>query len=145
MKKQANSDVETADASEARAGIEQTLQAYEAALNRSDTAAVLAVFAPGALFMAPNSPSAVGAAAIDAAYDGIFQTIGFQTELTIEEVVLVAPDWAFVRTTSTGAVILKATQQRIADANHELFVFQRTAGKWMIARYSFATTLPMRK
>lgn len=143
MKKQAKSDVQAAEASAASAGIEQTLQAYETALNGSDTAAVLAVFAQDGVFMAPNSPSAVGAAAVDAAYKAIFRTIGFQTELTIEEVVPISSDWAFARTTSSGAVTLRATQQRIPDANHELFVFQRTEGTWKISRYSFATTLPM--
>ncbi len=132
--------VKTADAS-VQADIERVLQAYETALNASDVDAVLAVFAPDGVFMAPNSPSTVGAHAIRAAYNGIFQAIAFDTELTVEEVVQVAPNWAFVRTSSNGHVTVNAIKQRVPDANHELFVFQKgDEGAWKIARYSFATT-----
>ena len=126
-----------------RADIEHALQAYEKALNASDTDTVLNLFAPDAVFMAPNSPSVVGADAIRAAYGGIFQMISFDTELSIEEVVQVAPGWAFVRTSSNGHVTVNAIKQRVPDANHELFIFQKgDDNAWKIARYAFATTSP---
>ena len=135
--------VKTADAS-VQADIERVLQTYETALNASDVDAVLTVFAPDGVFMAPNSPSTVGADAIRAAYNGIFQAITFDTELTVEEVVQVAPNWAFVRTSSNGHVIVNAIKQRVPDANHELFIFQKgDDNAWKIARYSFATTNPL--
>jgi len=143
MKKLVKTAVETVDAS-VQADIESVLQNYESALNASDTNAVLAVFAPDGVFMAPNSPSTVGADAIRAAYNGIFQAITFDTELTIEEVVQVAPRWAFVRTSSNGHVTVNAIKQRVSDANHELFIFQKAEDDaWKIARYSFATTNPL--
>ncbi|MGO7872441.1 SgcJ/EcaC family oxidoreductase [Rhizobium leguminosarum] len=120
------------------------MQTYEAALNTSDTDTVLTVFAPDGVFMAPNSPSTVGADAIRAAYSGIFQMITFDTELTVEEIVQVAPNWAFVRTSSNGHVTVNAIKQRVPDANHELFIFhQGDDDAWKIARYSFATTNPL--
>lgn len=135
--------VKTVDAS-VHADIEGVLQTYETALNASDTNAVLTVFAPDGVFMAPNSPSTVGADAIRAAYNGIFQAITFDTELTVEEVVQVAPNWAFVRTSSNGHVTVNAIKQRVPDANHELFIFQKSDDNaWKIARYSFATTNPL--
>ena len=135
--------VKTADAS-VQADIERVLQTYETALNASDVDAVLTVFAPDGVFMAPNSPSTVGADAIRAAYNGIFQAITFDTELTVEEVVQVAPHWAFVRTSSNGHVTVNAIKQRVPDANHELFIFQKSDDNaWKIARYSFATTNPL--
>ncbi|UWU76183.1 nuclear transport factor 2 family protein [Bradyrhizobium huanghuaihaiense] len=147
MKKLAKSTHTAADAASVQSHIEKVLQAYEKALNASDTGAVLTLFAPDGVFMAPNNPSTVGADAIRAAYNGIFQTITFDTELTVEEVVQVAPNWAFVRTSSNGHVTVKAINQRVPDANHELFIFQRgEKGRddaWKIARYSFATTLPL--
>lgn len=144
MKKLANSSGSAAGAGTVQADIQDVLQAYEAALNASDTDTVLTVFAPDAVFMAPNSASTVGADAIRAAYDGIFQAITFETELTVEEVVQVAPDWAFVRTSSNGHVTVNAIKQRVPDANHELFIFQMgNDGAWKIARYSFATTNPL--
>ena len=127
-----------------QADIEAVLATYETALNASDTDKVLTVFAPDGVFMAPNNPSTVGADAIRAAYSGIFQAITFDTELTVEEVVQVAPNWAFVRTSSNGHVTVNAIKQRVPDANHELFIFQKgNDDAWKIARYSFATTNPL--
>lgn len=129
---------------QAAADIQGTLQAYEIALNAADTNGVLAVFVHDGVFMAPNTPTTVGADAIRAAYDGIFKAITFETELTVEEVVQVAPDWAFARTSSNGHVIVNGSNQRVPDANHELFILKRSDNReWRIARYSFATTMPI--
>jgi uncharacterized protein (TIGR02246 family) len=126
------------------AGIEATLEAYEAALNASDIDTVLSLFASDGVFMPPNNASMVGSDAIRGAYEGIFQTITFDTELTVAEVVQVAPNWAFARTQSNGHVTINAIQQRVPDANHELFIFQKGDGDtWKIARYAFATTNPL--
>ena len=134
---------DAADAS-VQSAIEDVLEAYETALNASDTEKVLAVFAADGVFMAPNHPSAVGADTIRAAYNGIFQAITFDTELTIAEVVQVAPSWAFVRTSSNGHVTVNAIKQRVPDGNHEMFIFQKgDDDAWKIARYSFATTNPL--
>ncbi|MGO8145524.1 SgcJ/EcaC family oxidoreductase [Rhizobium leguminosarum] len=142
MKNLVKSAGKTADV--VQADIEKVLQTYEAALNASDTDTVLTVFAPDGVFMAPNSPSTVGTDAIRAAYSGIFQMITFDTELTVEEIVQVAPNWAFVRTSSNGHVTVNAIKQRVPDANHELFIFhQGDDDAWKIARYSFATTNPL--
>jgi len=127
-----------------QANIEEALQTYETALNASDINLVLNVFAADGVLMAPNNPSTVGADAIRVAYNGIFQAIAFDTELTIEEIVQVAPNWAFVRTSSTGHVTVNAIKQRVPDANHELFILQKGGDDaWKIARYSFATTNPL--
>ena len=126
-----------------RSKIEGVLQTYETALNASDTDAVMTVFTSDGVFMAPNSPSAVGADAVLAAYSGIFQAIAFDTELQVDEIVQVAPNWAFVRTRSNGFVTVNATKARVPDANHELFVFQKDGGDaWKIARYSFSSINP---
>ncbi|MBK1662048.1 YybH family protein [Paracraurococcus ruber] len=143
MKRAANRAGDVAGAASGRGDIERVLQSYEAALNAADTGAVMAVFTPDGVFMAPNSPSVVGADAIRAAYKGIFQAITFETELQVEEVVQVAPNWAFVRTSSAGFVTVHAIKQRVPDANHELFVLHKGDGHgWKIARYSFSSTNP---
>lgn len=144
MKNLAQSTSTAADAALSQADIEAVLQRYETALNAADTDTVLSVFAPDGVFMAPNSPAAVGSGAIRAAYQGIFQAIRFDTELSVEEIVPISADWAFVRTHSSGHVTVTAVQQRVPDANHELFIFHRTAGgAWKIARYAFASTNPL--
>lgn len=123
--------------------IQGVLQTYEAALNGSDVSTVLDLFSSDGVFMAPNSPSAIGPDAIRAAYEAIFRAITFDTELTVFEVTQVAPDWAVVRTTSSGFVTVHAIEQRAPDANHELFVFHKDGrGTWKIARYSFSSTNP---
>ncbi|WP_420138337.1 YybH family protein [Sphingomonas sp.] len=128
----------------AQQNVEDVLAAYEKALNGSDIDAVLAAFGPEAVFMAPNNPSAVGLEQLRAAYTGIFQTIAFETELQVQEFVQVAPDWAFVRTDSAGFVTIRATDQRVPDSNHELFIFHKDdADTWKIARYAFSTTNPL--
>lgn len=144
MKRLVNNASEAAGAASEQTNIEEVLQTYETALNASNVDAVLTVFAPNGVFMAPNNPSTVGTDAIRAAYNGIFQAVTFYTELTVEEVVQVAPDWAFVRTSSNGHVTVNALKQRVPDANHELFIFQKSDDEaWKIARYSFATTNPL--
>lgn len=144
MKKLVKSGSKAAGAASIQADIEEVLLTYETALNASDTDTVLTLFAPDGVFMAPNNPSTVGADAIRAAYNGIFQAITFDTELTVEEVVQVAPNWAFVRTSSNGHVTVNAIKQRVPDANHELFIIQKGDDEaWKIARYSFATTNPL--
>ncbi|MBB3308492.1 uncharacterized protein (TIGR02246 family) [Rhizobium sp. BK196] len=134
------------NAASARAEIERVLQTYEAALNNSDTDTVISLFSPDGVFMAPNRSSTVGVDAIKAAYEGIFQAIAFHTELQVDEIMQIAPNWAFVRTNSNGFVTVKAIEQRVPDANHELFVFYKDQDNaWKIARYCFSTTLPLRQ
>lgn len=129
-----------------QAEVESAVAAYEKALNGSDTDKVVSLFMPDGVFMAPNNPSTVGSDAIRGAYTGIFQNIAFNTELSVDEITQIAPDWAIVRTNSNGSVTVKAINQQVPDANHELFAFQRSGdGKWKIARYCFSTTLPLRQ
>ena len=123
--------------------IEEVLQTYETALNGSDAETVKTLFTPDGVFMPQHSPSSIGVHAIHAAYDRIFKTIAFATELQIEEIVQVAPNWAFVRTSSSGFVTVHAIGARVPDANHELFIFQKgDDNAWKIARYCFSTTNP---
>jgi uncharacterized protein (TIGR02246 family) len=137
----------TADRGSEMAGektaIVSLLSSYEAALNASNTAAVMPLYAEDAVFMPPNNQSAVGAAAVRQAYDAVFKAIKLDLKFTVAEIVLVAPNWAFARTNSAGTVTVNANGAKIADANQELFVFRKGAdGTWKIARYGFSTTNP---
>jgi uncharacterized protein (TIGR02246 family) len=129
---------------DAAAAITDTLRRYEMALNASDTGAVMKVYAYDGVFMPQHFPSAVGAAQVRAAYDGVFATIRLSVAFVIVEVVPVAEDWAFARTNSTGTVTVLATGDSGPEANQELFVMQRVEGAWKIARYAFSTTNPTR-
>jgi uncharacterized protein (TIGR02246 family) len=120
------------------------LSKYEEALNQSDTNAVMKFYAPDGVFMAQNFPSSVGADAVRKAYDVVFKTIKLTVKFNVAEVVELAPNWAFARTNSAGTVKIHATGQTSAEANQELFVFQKIDGAWKIARYCFSTTNPPR-
>lgn len=121
------------------------LRRYEAALNASDTDAVMALYAPDGVFMPAFSPSAVGAGAVRQAYEAVFEAIRLAVKFDIVEIVQVAPEWAFARTNSAGTVTVNATGATVAEANQELFVLQKDVqGVWKIARYSFSPTNPPR-
>lgn len=81
-------------------------------------------------------PSAVGTDRVRQAYDGVFSMINPDIEFFIDEVQVVG-DHAFARTTSRGTTLIHATGATVPEENRELFVLQRTAGGWKIARYMF--------
>ena len=122
--------------------IAAVLTKYEGALNGSDAAAVMTLYAPDGVFMPQNFASSVGAAAVRKAYDGVFLTITLTVKFAIAEIKQIAPEWAFARTNSVGTVKINATGQRNPEANQELFVFQKIGSDWKIARYCFSTTNP---
>lgn len=124
--------------------IAAVLKSYQDALNRSDTEAVMNIYAPDGVFMPQNFPSSVGADAVRAAYAGVFSAITLTVKFKIVEVQQVAPGWAFARTNSAGTVKVHTTGQSSAEANQELFVFQKIGDAWKIARYCFSTTNPPR-
>jgi uncharacterized protein (TIGR02246 family) len=120
------------------------LTQYQDALNRSDTDAVMKLYAPNGVFMPQNSPSSVGADEVRRAYDEVFKTIKLTVKFNVAEVVEMAPNWVFARTNSAGTVEVHATGTGGPEANQELFLFQKIDGAWKIARYCFSTTNPAR-
>jgi uncharacterized protein (TIGR02246 family) len=117
---------------------------YQNALNKSDTDAVMKLYASDGVFMPQNSPSSVGTDEVRRAYDAVFQTIMLTVKFTVAEVVEIAPNWVFARTNSAGTVKVYATGAGGPEANQELFLFQKIDGAWKIARYCFSTTNPAR-
>jgi uncharacterized protein (TIGR02246 family) len=124
--------------------IAAVLASYQESLNRSDTDAVMTVYAPDGVFMPQYSPSSVGTDAVRKAYDAVFDAITLSVEFKVAEIRQVAPDWAVARTNSAGTVRVKATGESGPEANQELFLFQRLDGLWKIARYCFSSTNPPR-
>jgi len=124
-------------------GIRETMAAYNAALNDGKTAAALPLYTEDGVFMPPYSQSAVGKGAIAAAYDKVFEELQFDVKFTIAELVVMAPNWAYVRTNSAGTTFHRSLGKKLAEANQELFIFKKgDDGKWRIARYSFSPTNP---
>ncbi len=128
-----------------RAAIESVLSTYEAALNHADVESALSLYADDGVFMPQHSLPSVGKEAVRAAYENVFKAISLEIAFTVDEVVQLAPTWAFARTRSQGFVSVHANGERAPEANQELFVFHRSpAGDWRIARYIFSTTNPPR-
>ena len=126
------------------AQIEAVLKGYERVLNASDVEGVLKLYTEDGVFMAQHNPSAVGIQQIEAAYTAVFQAIDLNVEFDIVEIEVIADDWAFARSNSSGTTTINATGDQVAEGNQELFVLQKIDGNWKIARYSFSTTNPLR-
>ncbi|MFI6276944.1 YybH family protein [Streptomyces sp. NPDC050988] len=124
------------------AEIVAVLRSYERALNASDVAGVVRLYTADAVLMAPNAPAAIGTDAVSAAYTGIFQAIDLDLAFEVAEVHVVSPEWAFLRSTSNGSVVVLANGAQIPSSNQELFVLQKCEGRWKLARYSFSSVLP---
>jgi uncharacterized protein (TIGR02246 family) len=125
------------------AAVRSVLSWYQDALNASNTEAVMPLYTEDGVFMPPNNPSAVGKA-VRQAYDAVFKAITLKVKFTVAELVMMSPEWAFVRTISAGTSKINATGVVGAEGNQELFIFKKgTDGRWRIARYSFSTTNPL--
>ena len=123
--------------------IRAVMASYNDALNRGSTDAALMLYAEDGVFMAPYSQSAVGKEAVRKAYDAVFSELKFDVEFSIAELVMMAPNWAYVRTNSAGTTGHASTGKTTAEAHQELFIFRKDGdGKWRIARYSFSPTNP---
>jgi uncharacterized protein (TIGR02246 family) len=125
------------------AAIKSVMASYNDALNGGKTAAVLPLYTEDGVFMPPYSQSAVGEEAVKKAYDAVFKELKFDVKFNIAELVVMGPTWAYVRTNSVGTTGHHSTGKTTAEANQELFIFQKgNDGKWRIARYSFSPTNP---
>jgi uncharacterized protein (TIGR02246 family) len=131
------------EVAEDEAAIRGVMASYNDALNGGKTAAVMPLYADDGVFMPPYSQSAVGKAAVEKAYDAVFDELKFHVRFTIAELNVMAPSWAYVRTNSAGTTDHDSTGRTTAEANQELFIFRKgDDGKWRIARYSFSPTNP---
>jgi uncharacterized protein (TIGR02246 family) len=125
------------------AAVRAVLASYNDALNGGKTAAVLPLYTEDGVFMPPYSQSAVGKDAVRKAYDAVFAELKFHVKFNIAELVVMAPNWAFVRTNSAGTTDHHSTGTTTSEANQELFILNKgDSGKWRIARYSFSPTNP---
>jgi uncharacterized protein (TIGR02246 family) len=122
--------------------IAAVLAEYQDALNGSDTGAVMKLYASDGVFMPQNSPSSVGAHAVQKAYEAVFRAIKLSVKFDIAEIHQLSPEWAFARTNSAGRVSINATGESSAEANQELFLFRKIDGEWKIARYCFSSINP---
>ncbi len=119
--------------------IEQLLNTYKKALNTSDAALAQSLYTKDGVFMPSEAPSAIGQENILKSYAFIFSQIQLSIEFYIEEIEIEG-DVAFATTSSKGSVLIHALGESVPESNRELFVFEKIAGQWKIARYMFNKT-----
>ena len=121
--------------------IRQTLARYESALNSADTAAIVDLYTPDGVQMAPDAPAAVGRDAVTATYDDTFKAISLKLQFTVDEVKLLGRNVALLRSHSAGTITVNGTDQPAGPAAFkELFVLNKQAnGQWKFSHYSFST------
>ena len=131
----------TVKAMNEKTAIEATLKQYEAALNASDVAGVLALYVEDGVFMPSEAPTAVGHDQVRAAYEHVFGMIQLKIAFSIDEV---APDgdFAFARTISRGEVTILSAGVTVPEENRELFILKKVGDDWKIARYMFNKMAP---
>ena len=96
--------------------IKHALSDYNAALNAGNTGAVLPLYTVDGVFMPPFSPSAIGKMELEHAYDVVFKELTFDVKFKIAELVVLAPNWAYMRTNSAGTTGHRSTSQVSRDA-----------------------------
>jgi uncharacterized protein (TIGR02246 family) len=130
-------------AADDESAIRSVMASYNEALNSGSTDAAMVLYAEDGVFMPPYSQSAVGREAVRKAYDAVFAELKFNVKFTVAELLVMAPNWGFVRTNSAGVTGHASTGKTTAEANQELFIFRKGEdGQWRIARYSFSPTNP---
>jgi ketosteroid isomerase-like protein len=91
-------------------------------------------------------PPVIGTEAVRANYESTFQLIRFEMQTTIQELVEMSPEWAYVRTDTSGIFTPTRTGEGAPSAFHELFLLRKAGDdRRQIARYSFspAGALPL--
>lgn len=119
--------------------IEELLSKYEKSLNSSDAKLAQSLYTKDGLFMPANGPTGIGSEGILKSYEYVFSQIQLNIEFFIEEI-QIEGNMAFAVTSSKGTTLIHATQDTVPEENRELFVFEKAAGEWKIARYMFNKT-----
>jgi len=124
----------TGNAQDATAITQLITTTYAEAIASSSASAVAATFTADGVLMAPDSPTAVGSAAITGAYQAVFGAIGLNLAFTIDDVV-VDGEYGYVQSHSSGTVTIGG--QDIPANYREIFVVKKVAGQWKIAWYNY--------
>ncbi|KAL3299403.1 NTF2-like protein [Colletotrichum asianum] len=123
--------------------ITAVLHAYGAALKSRNVEEAVALYTSDGVIMPPHFTAAAGTTALRESYTRIFSSIQLVIKFSIDEIVVMSPDWAFARTTAEGTKTMLATQESEEHTNQELFIMKKEDGGWKIARYAFSTMKPL--
>lgn len=117
--------------------IRDVLETYARSLNTSDAELAASCYTANGVFMPTTLPTVTGTD-LEKGYQQIFDAIRLNVAFTIDELVVTSPDTAHALTRSKGTQTILATNDEVAEANREMFLFERTnADGWKISRYMF--------
>lgn len=121
--------------------IVQTLTKYEVALNAADVGAIVKLYTADGVQMAPDYAAAVGSKAIEASYAGTFKAIALKLKFNVDEVKILGPNDALIRSHSSGTVKINGNDTPAGPvAFKELFVLHKQGeSSWKFSHYSFST------
>lgn len=119
--------------------IEQLIEKYIDALNRSKTDMVVSLFTQDGVLMGVDAPTMEGAEQLKAFFDHGFGIIRLEPKIYIDEIV-VTEHYAFAISHSQVRVTILQTNDSHSEQNRELFIFKKDGSDWKIARYMFNKT-----
>lgn len=114
------------------------VHAYEAALNRGDTASILDLFTKDAVAEWNDKRTFATRSERRAGYDALFQSAKFTTVFSYD-IIDVTGDMAVVRTHHHKGAAVVENGKHVTDLNREVFVLKRVDGAWRIYLYTFNT------
>lgn len=113
---------------------------YQQELNNHNIEGVVKLFAEDGILLLQGAKTCMGSKAVETFYSSLFKMLSFNLKFNIEEVVQISPEWAFIRTSSTGIVKVLSNNSDNQSEGHELFILKKQMdGNWKIARYSGAS------
>lgn len=124
----------------AQAEITALLNEYEVTLNAGDVAGTLKLYGSEPVVMTAERPASEGKAGVEGFYTATFQAISLKLDFKVAEIMVLGPEWAMLRSTSSGVMTIKANGAAIPSEFQELFVLRKEGGKWKFARYFFSST-----
>lgn len=116
--------------------LRELLATYEKSLNTSDATLAASCYSVDGIFMPTTLPTASGSD-MKSAYEQVFTAIKLNVVFTIDELAVTSENSAYALTRSTGTQTILANGIESAEANREIFIFDRSNSEWKISRYMF--------
>lgn len=126
----------SANNQQCKTDIKALIKSYEKALNSSNVAKVMRLYAKDGVFMPSSKPTSQGYDQVRTAYKYVFRDLDLDVSFHIDEIVW-RDDIAFVRTVSDGEIKLLKKDITLKNNSRELFVMKRINDDWKIYRYMF--------
>src|SRR4051812_48146648 len=101
--------------SPAKQAILTLFYAYQQILNTSSLPSIAQLYTTNSTCLFPQSNPIIGLPAILQAYEKLFNEVDHKVEITVDEFEIASPEWAFARTTCTGACVVRESGKEVSD------------------------------